>query len=448
MNFRVAVNLNYTASKEFMQSAMDQAGVQTLITSRKFLEKVPGIPLPPHVIYAEDLLTGFSGMAKICGLITSRLLPLPLLVNDRWWSPDDPLTVLFSSGSTAQPKGILLSHHNILSNIDGFHVVARPQPNDSLCSVLPFFHSFGFTAGLWFPMTCGLQAAYHHHPLETDAIGTLAATNQCTILMGTPTFLTGWVRKIKPESFAHLRWVVVGAEKLRPKIADMFEKRFGVRPLEGYGATECSPVIAVNVPDVTYDEVTQIGTIEGSVGRALPNLRTKVCDPETGDLRPPGERGLLFVKGPSVMKKYLKNPEKTAEVLQDGWYNTGDIVMIDDEGFITITDRLSRFSKLAGEMISHSAVEEALQNAVNCTPDRLAVTGLPDEKKGERLIVIYDRTLGEAADLQPAVQALTIPNLWKPDIRNWIPVDALPTLGTGKLDLKGLKTIAQEHLEI
>ena len=445
MGNRVSVNINHTASTSAQASAMKQAGIKTLVTSKKFVEKFPDTPNPGRMVYAEDLAKGVTPLTKILSLLKAKLSPVSWLLHERFWEPSDPLTILFSSGSTAEPKGIVLSHHNVLSNIEGFAVVARPQENDVLCSVLPFFHSFGFTAGMWFPLTHGLGAAYHHHPLETDAIGELAKDTRSTILMGTPTFLMAWVRKIDPEAFAHLRWVVTGAEKLRPKLADMFEKRYGVRPLEGYGATECSPVIAVNVPNVEYDGLLQQGTLEGSVGRPLPNLQIKVTDPDTGEPVAPGESGLLWVKGPSVMQHYLGNPEKTAEVLVDGWYNTGDIVKLEGDEFIVITDRLTRFSKLAGEMISHSAVEEVLQGAVGCTPDKLAVTGIPDERKGEKLVVVYAEELGDPGQFQDAIRALDIPNLWKPDSRNWIAVDALPTLGTGKLDLKGLKEVANSE---
>ncbi len=447
MSRRIPVNLNYTASPGAVTSAMEQAGIRTVITSKRFVEKLPEIPLPEHVIFAEDLFENIGAGEKCLGALKAKCLPASCLASDRDWKPEDPLTILFSSGSTAQPKGIILSHSNILSNIDGFSTVARPQSGDCLCSVLPFFHSFGFTAGLWFPLTRGVTVVYHHHPLEADAIGSLAKKHEATILMGTPTFLTAWIRKIDPDCFTQLRWVVVGAEKLRSKVADMFERRFGIRPLEGYGATECSPVIAVNVPDFDVDGYCQRGTLEGSVGRPLPNLRVKVLDPDSGDPVKQGDPGLLWVKGPSVMRQYLNHPEKTAEVLQEGWYNTGDIVKQDEDGFIMITDRLTRFSKLAGEMVSHSAVEEALQKAVGCTPDQLAVTGVADEKKGEKLVVVFAEELGDSAGFQEAVRALDIPNLWKPDARNWLAVDALPTLGTGKLDLKGLKSVAtgQSH---
>ncbi len=440
---RVSVNLNYTASPAALQSAMDQAGVRTLITSKLFLEKFPETPLPEQVLYAEDLAADFSTLQKLGMLIKCKLLSPEWLHRDTGWKPEDELTVLFSSGSTAEPKGIPLNHLNVLSNIDGFSTIACPRENDCLCSVLPFFHSFGFTVCLWFPLTRGVPVTYHHHPLETDAISRIARDHKATILVGTPTFLMAWVRKIDPDAFAQLRWAVVGAEKLRPRLADMFEKRYGIRPLEGYGATECSPVISVNVPDVDFGEIAQKGMMEGSVGRPLPNLRIRVVSPETGEELPQGEEGLLLVKGPSVMSQYLDNPDKTAEVLQDGWYNTGDIVKLDADGFITITDRLSRFSKLAGEMISHSAVEQALQEALGIQPNQLAVTGARDAKKGEKLIVVYTQELGDSAAFQEKIREAPIPNLWKPDPRNWMPVEALPVLGTGKVDLKGLKQLAE-----
>ena len=447
LDHRIAVNLNYTASNDAVRSAIEQTGMRTLITSKKVMEKFPDLPRPKRTLYVEDLAQGISKFNKLTALVRARCWPAPWLVSDRMWRPSDPLTVLFSSGSTAEPKGVMLTHHNILSNIDGFSVVARPEPNDRICAVLPFFHSMGYTTTLWFPMLRGIGVLYHHHPLETNAIGDLCEKHKATILIGTPTFLMAWVRKIKPEAFQSLRWVVAGAEKLRPKLADMFEKRYGIRPLEGYGATECSPVIAVNVPDVEVDDLKQAGCREGTVGRPLPNLITRVVDPDTGDPLPVGEAGLLLVKGPSVMRGYLNNPEKTAEALKDGWYNTGDIVKLDEDGFITITDRLTRFSKLAGEMVSHSAVEVALQDAIGCSPDQLAVSGVSDEKKGERLIIVYQQDLGDPADFQEKVRAADIPNLWKPDKNAWIPVEALPTLGTGKLDLKGLKEIAQSAVQ-
>ncbi|MCC5790749.1 MAG: MFS transporter, partial [Opitutales bacterium] len=301
MDFRVSVNLNYTASEGAIASAIKQTGMRTVVTSRKVREKFPDLPMPEKVIYLEDLLGKVSGLAKFWALLQARLLPAPWVVNDFQWNKDDPLTILFSSGSTAEPKGIRLTHHNVLSNIDGFRIVARPQPDDRLTGVLPFFHSMGYTTTLWFPLTSGLGVAYHNNPLETGPIGELAEKYDPTILIGTPTFLMAWVRKIDPAKFRKLRWVVAGAEKLRPKLADMFERRYGIRPLEGYGATECSPVISVNVPDVEVAGYRQEGCREGTVGRPLPNLRVRIADPDTGETVKPGEPGLLWVYGPSVM---------------------------------------------------------------------------------------------------------------------------------------------------
>lgn len=443
MDFRVSVNLNYTASRSAIAHAVESTGMKTLITSRKVLEKFEDFPTPDRVVFLEDVMEGVSVSEKLIALLATRLLPDFLLVNEKYWRPDDALTILFSSGSTAEPKGIVLSHHNIMSDIDSFACIARANPNDVILGVLPFFHSFGYTTTLWFPALCSLGAAFHHHPLETDAINELSHKVKPTVLVGTPTFLMAWVRKLDKDAMSRLRWVVAGAEKMRPKLADMFERRFGVRPLEGYGTTECSPVVAVNIPDLTFDEISQKGNKEGTIGRPLPGVLVRVTYPESGEEVAQGEEGLMWVKGSNVMTGYLNAPEKTAEVLIDGWYNTGDVVKIDDEGFITITDRLSRFSKLGGEMVSHSAVETQIQDLLGVGPDALAVTGVPDERKGERLVVIATLAVGDVGEAARTVLQSGMANLMKPDARSWYSLDALPVLGTGKVDLKALNVSAR-----
>lgn len=442
LDMRVAVNLNYTASPDALRSAIRQTGMRTVITARKFMEVMQGIPLPENVVYVEDLLKSVSKGSRLRCLLKAKFAPVGLLVDESVWKPDDPLTVLFSSGSTAEPKGVMLSHHNVLSNIESYGTIARARVEDNICGVLPFFHSFGYSATLWFPMLNGFSAAYHTHPLETDAISDLCTQHKSTIIVATPTFLMGYCRKIKPEAFAEMRWVCVGAEKLKPKLTKMFEKRFGVRPLEGYGATECAPVVSINIPDVDVDELKQTGAKEGSIGRPLPGVCTRVVNPDTFEAVATGEEGLLLIKGANVMTGYLNNQQKTDEVLQDGWYNTGDIVRMDEEGFITITDRLARFSKLGGEMVSHTAVEQAIQEVLGCQPNQLAVTGIPDERKGERLVAVYDDDLGDKEVLAEKVRQSDMPKLWQPTPRDWKAVEELPLLGSGKLDLKALKEVA------
>jgi acyl-[acyl-carrier-protein]-phospholipid O-acyltransferase/long-chain-fatty-acid--[acyl-carrier-protein] ligase len=238
---------------------------------------------------------------------------------------------------------------------------------------------------------------------------------------------------------------MTGAEKLKAKLADTFQERFGIRPMEGYGATELSPIISLSLPDVEIDGVRQTGSREGSVGLPVPGVVVKIVDPESGATLQEGDIGLIMVKGPNLMIGYLGNPKKTAEVIRDGWYDTGDIGRLDDLGFLHITDRLARFSKIAGEMVPHGAVEDALHAALGAT-GLVAVTGLPDEKRGEKLAVVFAREAGDAATLHRLMTEADLPNLWKPGKDCYLAVDSLPILGTGKLDLRGVKEAALNSL--
>ena len=448
LNRKVSANINYTSSAEAIGEAIKLGGIKTVVTSRVFLEKT-GIRLGvANVIFMEDVAGTVGLGAKVGAFLMARFLPAGLLSSHEGWSPDEMLTVLFSSGSTALPKGIMLSHRNVTSNIDAFSSVARVRKGDSLLGVLPFFHSMGYTTTLWFPLLRGIEACCHHHPLECDHIEKLCLGGRVTIVVGTPTFMMAWARKIGKECLGNLRWACAGAEKMRPRLADLFENKFGIRPMEGYGTTECSPVVAVNVPDVDVDGVCQKGVKEGTAGRALPNILCRVVDRETGETVATNCSGVLLVKGPSVMLGYLGNPKKTAEVLVDGWYNTGDIATIDEDGFISITDRLSRFSKIGGEMVSHTAVEEEIRSVagkrIPTGTAGLVITGVEDEKRGEKLVVVYENDIDDVAGIKKLVLESDMPNLWKPASQNWVAVDKIPTLGTGKLDLGQIKLLARK----
>ena len=438
---RIPVNLNYTAAEGSLRSALQQCGITTLITSAAFLEKVPALPRLEGMLLLEELLPTICRTDKLRALLKARLLPARLLCERKNFSADSVATVIFSSGSTGEPKGVMLSHHNIMSNIEAMRMVFRVSPADNMCSALPFFHSLGFTATLWFPLVSGFSAVYHPNPMDGGRIAELVREHRSTLLLATPTFLLAYLRRAKQEDFATLRLVITGAEKLKAKVADAFEERFGVRPMEGYGATELAPVITLSLPDVELGNVRQQGSKEGSVGLPIPGVVIKVVDPENGAELKPGQAGLMLVKGPNVMLGYLGRPDQTAEVIQDGWYITGDIGIMDDDGFIRITDRLSRFSKIGGEMVPHGVVEDELHARLGQT-GVVAVTAVPDEKKGERLVVIYAREATDVQILQRHMTESTLPNLWKPGQDSYIAVDSLPILGTGKLDLKGLKEIA------
>jgi len=443
---KVPINLNYTSSNESVASCAKQCELETVVTSRQFLEKVPVQP-PGELIYAEDLALNPGLGEKIAALLASKFLPTRLLEMflgvSRPPSLDDTATVIFSSGSTGEPKGVVLSHFNLASNVEQLEQIFHLNERDRILGILPFFHSFGFTGTLCLPPLAGMGVVFHVSPLDAQAIGALVAKYSVTMLLSTPTFLNTYARRIPPEAFGSLRIVMAGAEKLPDRIAQGFEDHFGLRPLEGYGCTECSPVVAVNTYDFRAAYFRQVGAKRGTIGHPLPGIAIRIVDPDTGEWLAVDRPGLLLVKGPNVMVGYLNQPKKTAEVLQDGWYNTGDIATVDEDGFLRITDRLSRFSKIGGEMVPHIRVEEKLHELIRADGQVLAVTAIPDEKKGERLVVVH--TLKEEA-LKECLEKLAksdLPALWKPRPDQFIYIEELPYLGTGKLDLRKLREIAQ-----
>lgn len=436
---KVPVNLNFTAGKEAMDAAISQCEIRVVLTSRVFLEKAK-LETPKGAVFLEDLLKEFGGGAKLVALLKARLMPRALLAPKV--SPDSLATIIFSSGSTGVPKGVMLSHFNLISNCDAVLQIFALDDRDRIIGVLPFFHSFGFMATIWLPIIAGCGAAYHPNPTDAKAIGELVEKYKGTFLLGTPTFCGTYARKCTREQFQSLRFVVVGAEKLREPLRREFRDTFGKELLEGYGCTELSPVVAVNSPDFPFGRETQVGSKEGTVGLPLPGVSARVVDPDTREVLPLGETGLLEIRGPNVMMGYLNQPERTAGAMHDGWYITGDIVAIDEDGFIKITDRLARFSKIGGEMVPHLKLEEAAAALLDGAP--CAVTGLPDERKGERLALLYT-----AADVLPdevwrRLSETDLPKLWLPKPADIHQVEALPVLGTGKLDLRGVRTRAME----
>ncbi|MDK9718781.1 MAG: acyl-[ACP]--phospholipid O-acyltransferase, partial [Trichlorobacter sp.] len=437
---KVPVNLNYTASRDAFASSLEQAGITCVVTSKKVLEKLPDLPMPHQIILLEDAMTSLGSLEKLQSLLKARLAPRMTLCSQRP-NPDDTATIIFSSGSTGTPKGVMLSHHNILSNIESLRAVFQPDQNDRVAAVLPLFHSLGFTGTLWLPLLSGFSSACHSNPLEATQVVKLVRNEKATILIATPTFLSAYLRKADPEDFKSLRLVITGAEKLKTELANAFEEKFKLRPLEGYGATELSPVISLNIPDVEIGGVRQKGQLPGSVGRPIPGVAVRISDPDSGALLDDGKPGLIEVAGPNLMTGYLGKPEETAKVIRDGWYNTGDIGYINEQGFVVITDRLARFSKIAGEMIPHGAVEERLLAALGTTDPLLAVTAVPDEKKGERIAVVFDQGQLDEVRVKQAIGQAELPNLWKPSL--FVATDAIPMLGSGKLDLKGLKKLAE-----
>ena len=443
---RVPVNLNYTAAKDVVDACIRKGKIGVVVTSRKFEEKLGWAPSAAKLVYLEDMKPRISAVSKALTAAAFLLTPASLLERCVFAKARKPLdslaTVMFTSGSTGVPKGVMLTHANVLSNVLAVEQVISLGRSDMLVGVLPFFHSFGFTGTLWLPLALGVPAAYHPNPLEPRKVGELMAEKKGTVLMGTPTFLLGWMRKIEAEKMKTLRYMVVGAEKLREEVGKAFEEKYGVVPLEGYGATELSPVAAINIPDLDWPGIKQKGTKPGTVGQPLPGVFMKVVDPDTGRELAADEPGLLLVKGPNVMKGYLDDPERTAEAMRDGFYVTGDIARIDEDGFVTLTDRLSRFSKIGGEMVPHVKVEEGLHEAVGALEACFVVAAVPDEKRGERLVVLH-KPGADPAKALAGLSAKGLPNLWIPDRAAFHEVAEFPLLGSGKLDFQRLKAEAK-----
>jgi acyl-[acyl-carrier-protein]-phospholipid O-acyltransferase/long-chain-fatty-acid--[acyl-carrier-protein] ligase len=439
---KVPVNLNFTAGKEALNSAIEQCRIGTILTSRVFLTKAK-LEHRPGMVFLEDLLQQFSRSQKLLAALKARLVParvLETLFKPAKLTPSDLATVIFSSGSTGLPKGVMLSHQNVISNVNSMAQLFSLTKRDTIAGVLPFFHCFGFTVTLWLPLLMGMRVAYHPDPLDAKAVGGLVSRYKATLFLGTPTFCKAYTRVCSREQFSSLRYVIVGAEKLQESVARGFEEKFGLSLLEGYGCTEMSPVVAVNVRDVEDRRAPQAGSKPGTVGRPIPGVSAKVVDPDTGEALPHGKEGLLLVNGPNRMLGYLNQPKKTEEVLRDGWYVTGDIAMLDEDGFIRITDRLSRFSKIGGEMVPHLRVEEAVLQFLG--EYSCAVTAIPDERKGERLVVLHTRQEMSARELWEGLSRSELPKLWVPRPENIYYVETLPTLGSGKLNLRVVKTVA------
>jgi len=440
------VNLNYTASSALMLDAARKCGITRVITSRAFFEKMPGIEPPGEAIFLEDLAANPALSERFLAMAMACLLPWRLLQRalgaGRSASIDDLATVIFSSGSTGDPKGVMLSHFNIDSNVEQMERSFFLRPEDRILGVLPFFHSFGFTVCLWLPMSAGFGVIFHPNPLETATIGKLARDQRVTIMVATPTFMQGYIRRCEAEDFRSLRLVLVGAEKLAARITDAFEKKFGITPLEGYGCTECSPVVAVNTPGFRSEKLVQVGVKRGKIGHPLPGISVRIVDPESGAELPLGSHGLLLVKGPNVMQGYLGDPERTAQVLREGWYNTGDIATMDEDGFLAITGRLGRFSKIGGEMVPHIRIEQELHAAADIDSPTFAVTSVPDSAKGERLMVLHTLAAAELDRVLARFEEAPLPALWRPKRSQFMRVESLPFLGTGKLDLRRVNELA------
>ncbi|MCP4456226.1 MAG: AMP-binding protein, partial [Planctomycetes bacterium] len=357
----------------------------------------------------------------------------------------DVVTVIFTSGSTGIPKGVMLTHGNISHNIEAIEQLLHLRPDDVMVCILPFFHSFGYAMTLWGAMGLDIKGCYHFSPLDGKEVGKLTHQHQGTLLLSTPTFLRTFLKRCTKEQFSTLDVVVTGAEKLPVELGDAFEEQFGVRPVEGYGCTETSPLVSLNIPKSRAHDNVHVGCKEGAVGRPVPSVIAKTTHLDSGKELGSNEPGMLWVKGPNVMKGYLKRVDLTHDVIVDGWYKTGDVALLDDDGFIKITGRISRFSKIGGEMVPHIQIEDTLTELIGADEEeglKAVVTAIPDIKKGERLIVIHTQLEQSVGDLRKGLSEEGLANICIPSADSFHLVDEIPILGTGKFDLKGIQQVA------
>ena len=446
---RVAVNLNYSASQDIINACIKAAGIKHVLTSKQVMSKL-GMELDAEVVELESLKNKVSKFDKMVAATQAFAMPsfmLESMLGLGSVKADDLSTIIFTSGSTGTPKGVMLTQGNIASNVDAFQKVIHLKSSDVLMGILPFFHSFGYTVTLWGNAMLDTGAAYHYTPLDGRQVGKLCEKFKGTVLVATPTFLRGYLKRTKEEQFKTLEVVVCGAEKLPPDLSDAFEEKFRVRPVEGYGATELSPVATVNVPPTRAIGGATDGYKEGSIGRPLPGVAAKILDLDSGEELGTNQAGMLWIKGPNVMKGYYHRDDLTEKVIKDGWYETGDVAQIDDQGFVSITGRISRFSKIGGEMVPHVQIEDVLNELIGVDDEvgiQAVVTAVPDAKKGERLVVVHTALEKSVDDLRSGLSEKGLPNLYIPSADSFMQVEEIPVLGTGKMDLKGIQSVAAE----
>jgi len=449
----VAVNLNYSFSNEGVSKCIQKCGITHVLTSRAFLKRRP-FTLEAEFVYLEDLFKKSTWLDRIVAGFEAYLLPSFLLTRacgTRDRSTTNLFAILFTSGTTGDPKGVMLSQMNIASSVDAIRKLFRVDRNDVVLGILPLFHAFGYSATLWLAMALDMAVVYHFDPFGTSTIGELAKKYRATILFSTPSFLKLYLRRCRVEDFRSLDLAIVGAERLDLALATEFAERFGATPVEGYGTTELAPWASVNVPPHRSLSPGALQNKLGSVGRPVPGVQVKIVDRETREPLAIGQEGLLLVRGDNVMLGYLSQPDKTAKVIRDGWYDTGDIAKLDTDGFVTITGRQSRFSKIGGETVPHEKIEHLIAEIIlggesNSLMPNVAVTAIPDAQKGERIVVIH-QPLGSTSpsDITSQLAKMGIPNLWIPRPRDFIEVQSLPLTSIGKLDLASLKRIALSH---
>lgn len=443
---KTPVNLNFTAGRAAIEAAMRIGEISDCITAQAFMKRLADFPWPEHVLHLETMMPTLKS-SIIAWRVAVAILPawtLALMLRIPRKGDRDEAVVLFTSGSSGEPKGVVLSHRNLLGNVLQFSIMLNLGGEDAVLACLPFFHSFGCTVTLWYPLIEGIRAVSYPNPLEIAKLAELIERYKITLLCSTPTFMRGYLRKAEPAQIASLELVVTGAEKLPMELAKAFHERFAKEIMQGYGLTETSPVVAVNLPEPAKskpDDSVQPSARLGSVGKLAPGMSARICDPDTDAELTLHDSGMLWLRGPNIFEGYLRDPQRTEDVLRDRWFKTGDLGRFDEDGFLFIEGRLSRFSKIGGEMVPHETIESRIYEVMALPKEErvIAVTGIPDEAKGEALVLLATRDL-DPGELRAKLSEHGLPNLWIP--KKIQRVEEIPHLASGKLDLKRCKEIA------
>ena len=444
---KVPVDLNFTVGRTANESCCRRANLRVAISATPFMERVKDFPWPERILKLDELMPRLKPQI-IFWWILSILVPARLLLRllqiPKQGGQREAI-LLFTSGTTGEPKGVVISHRNVVGNVSQFRQLLDARESDAVLASLPFFHTFGSTVTLWYPLIEGVRIVTYPNPLEPAKNAELIERYKLTFLLATPTFLRMYLRKAEPNQLRSLRLIITGAEKLPLDLATHFEERFHKKVYEGYGLTETAPVVSTNLPDPepkTPGEHVQSANRRGSVGRLAPGMAAEIREPETEQELSLYETGMLWLRGANIFEGYLHDSKQTAEVLRDGWLKTGDIGRFDEDGFLYIEGRLSRFSKIGGEMVPHETIENKIVELLGLSgrDERpLAVMGVQDDTKGEALVVLSAVGI-DLAELRSKLHEAGVPNLWIP--KQIQRVEAIPVLASGKLDLKRCQALA------
>jgi acyl-[acyl-carrier-protein]-phospholipid O-acyltransferase/long-chain-fatty-acid--[acyl-carrier-protein] ligase len=447
---KVPVDLNFTMGRAANESCCKRANLRVAISATQFMERLKDFPWPECVLKLDELMPRMKGQIIFWWMV-SILVPAGLLLRLLKIPKEGghkEAVLLFTSGSTGDPKGAVISHRNVVGNVSQFRQLLDATKDDAILASLPFFHTFGSTVTLWYPLIEGVRIVTYPNPLEAAKNAALIERYKLTLLLATPTFLRGYLRKVDPQQLRSLRLVITGAEKLPLDLAKSFEECFKQRVFEGYGLTETSPVVSVNLPEpqpTKPGEQVQPSSRLGSVGKMAPGIAAEIREPETDRKLSLHETGMLWLRGVNIFEGYLHDPEQTAEVLRDGWLKTGDVGRFDEDGFLYIEGRLSRFSKMGGEMVPHEAIEGRITDLLGLSGSDerpIAIMGVQDEAKGEALVLLSAVDV-DLAQLRDKLREAGIPNLWIP--KQVQRVEAIPVLASGKLDLKTCKEMTKQE---